>query len=484
MKLFILSILLLVSDFAYGQVSWEYFSDGGNTLSDIAKDVEELADGYIVTGNLNCPDSNYTYLCNVFLLKLDKDGNELWRKEYDFENNTAESIEVTSDGGFLIGMTHRKGSVSGMYDSEIVVIKTDAIGEIEWTKIIDNGTYEYEIKDLKVTPDAGGFILVGIASETDSEFEDAWFDIYVYKGNDAGEMEWEYFYGDEDTLEEGVEITPLNGGGYAIGGFLFTTFNSPNTDFLIIRITEEGNDLWAKTFTGGDHEKITSTVQAQDGNILAGGYWEINQGGDYQIMKIDVNTGEEIWSNPVSGIFGGPYFGDIDLTEDGGFLIGFRGNITIFKFDENGNEEWSSYSQKPEYYESIHEVKQTEDGGIIAIGDFRNDGYLGDRDVYVTKLTSHGKLTRIENHDIKKVITEKDICIYPNPVIELLIIESENFPYEDYVLKIYDGIGREILCQYSSGQKVEVDVSGFKRGVYWLLVQSEEWGYSRKVIKN
>jgi len=64
---------------------------------------------------------------------------------------------------------------------------------------------------------------------------------------------------------------------------------------------------------------------------------------------------------------------------------------------------------------------------------------------------------------------EKSQCkVYPNPVNDLLFIESENFN----TIKLYNMVGKEVLCQTGSG-KTEINISHLPKGVYIVAVFSE-----------
>jgi len=61
-----------------------------------------------------------------------------------------------------------------------------------------------------------------------------------------------------------------------------------------------------------------------------------------------------------------------------------------------------------------------------------------------------------------------DLKVYPNPVSDILFIESENFN----TIKLYDMLGREMLCK-NGNDKTEINISHLPNGIYIVAVFSE-----------
>jgi len=128
------SDVYLVKTDSDGDSLWEKTFD--ISLDDQAYCVQELDDGYIITGI-----SDYlTGSDDIFLLKTDSAGNKIW--EQSFGGSSTEhgrSVLQTLDGGFIIaGYTNSYGA--GDYDGYL--IKTDSSGIMEWDK-----TFGGELRD-------------------------------------------------------------------------------------------------------------------------------------------------------------------------------------------------------------------------------------------------------------------------------------------------------------------------------------------------
>lgn len=108
-------------------------------------------------------------------------------------------------------------------------------------------------------------------------------------------------------------------------------------DYWIIRIDASGNKVWDKTFGGFRSDVLKCMVKTFDGGYLVGGYSNSGPSGnkttgsnakpdyDYWIMKIDDN-GNKIWEKSF-GMEANDYLRGAVATEDGGFLL--AGNTII-----------------------------------------------------------------------------------------------------------------------------------------------------------
>ena len=144
---------------------------------DIGESVEQTNDGgYIITGwtaKKDEQDNPYTY---VSLIKTDPNGNEQWDKTFGSGNDEGDSVQQTSDGGYIIA-----GSTShGAGSSDIWLVKTDANGNKLWDRIF-GGLRQDDGHSVQQTSD-GGYIIAG---KTHSEGAGG-FDIWLIKTDSEG----------------------------------------------------------------------------------------------------------------------------------------------------------------------------------------------------------------------------------------------------------------------------------------------------------
>lgn len=153
-----------------GNLVWE--NSFGGTGIERAQDISQTADGgYIITGNTFSNDIDVSKNhgeSDVWLLKIDVDGNKVWDKSYggsQFEDG--QSVTLCKDGGFVIvGNTRSSDNDANVNagENDIWLIKTDRNGQLEWQKTFGGSGLDFGFDALE-TQD-GSVVLVG---ETTSE---------------------------------------------------------------------------------------------------------------------------------------------------------------------------------------------------------------------------------------------------------------------------------------------------------------------------
>ena len=136
-----------------GFITFERTYGGGGWDKGCA--VQQTSDGsYIIAG---FTESFGAGLSDVYLIKTDANGNLLWQKTYGGSgDDRGASIRQTYDGGYIIvGFTESFGA--GLRD--VYLIKTDAYGNVEWTKTY-GGSYCDFGESVQQTLD-GGYIIAG-----------------------------------------------------------------------------------------------------------------------------------------------------------------------------------------------------------------------------------------------------------------------------------------------------------------------------------
>ena len=94
----------------------------------VAHDILKIRDGYLITGY--CQPKGKENL-DVFLLKIDKDGNEIWNKSFGgWKEDVGEKIIETSDGYIIGGYTESYGNG----DADFWIIKVDENGNEIWNR--------------------------------------------------------------------------------------------------------------------------------------------------------------------------------------------------------------------------------------------------------------------------------------------------------------------------------------------------------------
>jgi hypothetical protein len=133
----------------------------------LASEIKQTTSGeYIIAG--------YTFR-KVHLIKMAADGNELWSKT--FGEGEGFSVQQTSDGGFVVaGYTEAIAYESDLTLTirDVYLIKTDADGNEMWSETFDKNESDYGFSVQETTD--GGYIIVG---RTEFRSPDYQSDIYL-----------------------------------------------------------------------------------------------------------------------------------------------------------------------------------------------------------------------------------------------------------------------------------------------------------------
>ena len=121
------------------------------TFDDAGLSVQQTTDGgYILTGYTEDYQND-----KVFLIKTDENGNQLWYKIFGPANGDAEgnSVQQTIDGGYII-----TGSIESDSYDDVYLIKTDGNGNELWNKTFGDSLIYERGYSVQQTTD-GGYIL-------------------------------------------------------------------------------------------------------------------------------------------------------------------------------------------------------------------------------------------------------------------------------------------------------------------------------------
>jgi acyl CoA:acetate/3-ketoacid CoA transferase alpha subunit len=373
----------LVKTDANGNIIWA--KTYGGTLWDRAYSVQQTSDGgYIVAGYTQ----PFAGSVDLFLIKTDANVNIQWAKTYRGTNwDFGYSVQQTSDGGYIVlGRTRSFGADS----ADILLIKTDANGNIQWAKTY-GGTNWDEARSVQQTSD-GGYIVAGY---TNSFGAGSW-DLFLIKTDANGNIIWAKTYGGTYT-DYARSVQQTSDGGYIVLGRT-RSFGADSADILLIKTDANGNIQWAKTYGGIDDDAAFSVQQTSDGGYIVAGYtWSFGES-IWNIFLIKTNgSGDVEWAKTYE-VRDYDWAYSVQQTSDGGYIVAGKTyyflaggwDIFLIKTDESGDVEWAkTYGGGSD--DNAYSVQQTSGGGYIVAGETYSFG-AGYYDIFLIKTDANGNI--------------------------------------------------------------------------------------------
>lgn len=314
---------------------------------------------------------------------------QTWSRAYGETGvDSATSIEPTSDGGYIIA-----GNMTATeYDYNAVVVKLDRNGDVSWKYTYGGDGADWAVSVREVSD---GYIVGG----STSSFGTGQHDMWVFKLNTTGQMQWQKAFGTSgDDFLEGIQPS---GTGYVAVGSTYKPTSGYN-DIVVLKLDTSGViQSSTNTYGGLGTEYGHAIHQTMDGGfVVAGSTNSCCYGGnDVLVMKVS-NDGTVIWSNAY-GLSGNEWATEIRQTDDGGYIVlGYtealssQGDLLVMKLNSNGTVAWSK-TYGGSSYESSYElgsgIRQTADGGYIVLGGTWSSGRGAD-DMLVLKLGRDGTI--------------------------------------------------------------------------------------------
>jgi len=297
---------------------------------------QTLDGGYFIVGSTNCgyvasaAPHPIISTCEIVLIKADAEGNIEWEQNKSREWWWLDSAFQTSDGGYMFSFNDK-------------VIKTNSAGNEEWQKALprasDTGSIVQQTSD-------GGYVVLGTTVFWGSHSgADAW----LAKMDSSGGLEW------EKTLGNGYGVT------------VEQTFDN---GFIVLcrRASPSGGWLLKTDWTGQQerdgivgHGSVEGVVETIDAGFIVlshddNGTWltKLGNAGHFFPLQWDNNYAHQ-WSRV-----------SIQRTWDGGCIVVDVGDslISLMKIDSEGHAEWDATFGDSEV---VLSVTPNSDGAYVAV---------------------------------------------------------------------------------------------------------------------
>ncbi|MCK5245935.1 hypothetical protein KAR02_03510, partial [Candidatus Bipolaricaulota bacterium] len=256
--------LLQIDD--QGELEWERTFGGVRT--EWAKDMISLEDGgFLLIGETNSVSENF----DVYVIRLDVDGTELWSVTLDNGRNESGTAALEAPNGDLLvlAVISYPGGSSNMYrDSRLYRLDSDGI---ELWSMLYRGEHKQAGDAMAWTTD-GDIVIAGLSELL--TYTTALFDFWLARVDaETGELEWDLIAGSQYADDYGVSMSSGNDGNFLVAGL--------GPGFPILTFDETGNVAWIKSVAPdlGIYSGF-SVLGLEDGSYLIPGFKYLQRAGD------------------------------------------------------------------------------------------------------------------------------------------------------------------------------------------------------------
>lgn len=275
---------------------------GGTDLDGALSVCASASGGFFVVGTSKSNDGDVTGNHgneDMWVLKISDSLTLDWQRSLGGTiADAASEVAVTADGGYIIsGTTYSNdGDVNGGHGgADAWIIKLNALGEIEWQRVL-GGQEDESFSSVLQTTD-GGYIAAGSTESNDADVtgNHGESDVWVVKLDPSGELVWQRTFGGSDR-EHATAIRPAMSGGYIIGGNTRSNDGDVTQNPLagvsawLLNITDGGDLNWQRTVGGSANDQALDLLSAGNGDVVVVGGTN-SQDGDVA----NNHGGEDAW---------------------------------------------------------------------------------------------------------------------------------------------------------------------------------------------
>lgn len=536
MKKYIILLVLIIYTLAAFSQNWQWAKHIGSAsfYGERAKVISDGTNVYVVGsygGIMYLPNDTLYCMGNndIFIIKYDASGNELWSKtlggintnmlDYESASGTYDPVNncIYLAGNFIGTANFGSTILTSTYDSsDIFVARMDLSGNFIWAK--KAGSNRIDKTYIFAQPD-GNVLLSGKVADT------AYFDtVQVLPGgffaryDAAGNVLWakhkmngpekyqtSIVFIDNDfiiagTADSATGTTIIDTASFTVNG---------TYDGFLARFDSAANLIWLKIFGGSGNGGLNCISVDANKNIFGSGSIRdtviygtdtLNSiANDFLITKLDEN-GNLIWNRTGNSSANAGASCIISGADGKCYISGaFQGNTTFGTFNINANSNQDMYITRYDdngnclgirhFGEaSGNSVAVDNAGQVYCLGNFKNAVNIGNtnftsfdnQDIYLAKID---EITGIGG-DHRTASNELIIYANPNKGTFNIKIPDEIKTYKDAWMYIYDNTGKE-TARFSLDNQSDYphfNVANSAKGLYTVKLIQGNKSYSGQMI--
>lgn len=256
------------------------------------------------------------------LMKLDYNLDTIWKKSYtpSYMTATLNCIESSDKGYLLTGWVFQ----SEEDFSDALLLKTDSLGNYQWHQLY-GGYWAEHGTNLIQTPD-NGYLIGGYFWKPGYDHS---LDAMVIKTDSLGNEEWTEYYGNPNVDDDMALIAIGDDGNYLVATIYGKVIFAPEARsgrLYLIKVDNEGNTIYETEIGLNRLNLYIKNLRKINDSYLLSGFSKETDTATYQylsgwMMKLDINLDsvwyhdyiheDENWEN---------YFYDASPTSDNGYI--------------------------------------------------------------------------------------------------------------------------------------------------------------------
>ncbi|WP_137905712.1 T9SS type A sorting domain-containing protein [Chryseobacterium sp. 2VB] len=265
--------------------------------------------------------------------------------------------------------------------------------EVVWQKDIQSSTQDF-LSQVTTTIDQQ-YLITGSSIQSKSQSpaassqkQNKGYDFHLVKLNQQGQEVWEKYFSGQNHDYLSATVTTQDGGfllagtSYSGKGLDKKEDSKGGSDFWLIRINEFGDELWQKTLGSSSDEEARAVIQTTDlGFFVAGNVQNSSKGygsKDVLITRLD-KDGKELSQL----ILGGKGLDEVEKmipTRDGGALLGIYSRSSSVKTNNQQSKiNTNTSTDEPATYNLLSATSKQSDN-------------FGEGDYWIVKLDKNGKI--------------------------------------------------------------------------------------------
>lgn len=416
----------------------------------------------------------------VYVIKLDQNGQEVWRLLREPFENAGLIVEkamavVESNGEYII-----LGCIAYPNQSQ----KSTVLLSIDKATGIINNIHEIEtlrgaICNQMILTHDNHLVILGYDGFNAGHLY-SW--MTFLKVNLQGEVQWIQKYEEaaissSPSSDQGGLFQDDNDDFWLAGGGRNPEVNGRKVS--IVKTDVEGNLIW--TYQNQESYQARSVAKIISDIVVT---VERLEDKEDVLLKIS-NNGKLLWSKDLSDYYSFSAIRCVSAPDDAMYVTGSDDSgLVILKIDTEGNIVWEK--KIPLFEEAdranVRNVIRTKDGGIAIIGYAFIEPWTFHDGAYVLRLNSDGEFGDIVNTQNDIALYDFDIDVFPNPTTDIVTIKNNATVAESYQLTVYDLKGVQQDQTELSEHSTTINMQNYSSGAYILEFRTTDNQILHKTI--